>query len=187
MKLLSLGLASLALALTASSTTAQVKAMDLPEMVQACDHAVYGQILSKKVSRVDGTDGYPRYFTTLTIAGRTMDDGTAVQVDVSYPGGFLSEDEGYWHSESPGDDETKVGSHIIAFYKWMPAMGGAHTTNWLYANHGGLYQSVQGPKGALVLGRGKGYAVAKNLQVTDLEKAVRQIRIEDAQRKNKND
>ena len=188
MKLTRLGLASLVLALGAANSSAQVKAMDLTEMVTVCDHAVYGQIVSKQVRRIDAsekTQGRDLYYTTLTIAGRSLEDGTAVQVDVSYPGGFVSEEEGYWHSESPGDDETKIGSHIVAFYKWMPAMGGAHTTNWLYANHGGIYQSVQGPKGALVLGRGPGYAVKKNLQVTDLEKSVQRIRLEDAQRKSK--
>ena len=171
--------------LLASSTTAQVRALDLTEMVEVCDNAVYGQILSKHVSRLEAEDGRILYFTTLTVEGRLLTDGTPVRVDVSYPGGFINENEGYWHSESPGDEETRVGSRIVAFYKWFDGMGGAHATNWLYANHGGLYQSVDGPKGAMVLGRGQGYAVSKNLRVNDLEASVKRIRADQARRKNR--
>ena len=183
--LLAPSLVAALLCVATPTTNAQVKAMDLTEMVGVCDHGVYGQIIGKKVSRVDAEDGRILYYTTMTIEGRMLADGTPIKIDVSYPGGFVSEEEGYWHSESPGDDETKVGSHIVAFYKWFNGMGEAHTTNWLYANHGGLYQSVEGPQGSMVLGRGKGYAVSKNIRVTDLEKAVKQIRLEDAKRKNR--
>ena len=169
----------------AGSTNAQVRALNLSEMVEACDHGVYGQILSKRVSRIDAEDGRVLYFTTMTLEGRQLSDGTPVRIDVSYPGGFISEEEGYWHSESPGAEETRVGSHIVAFYKWFDGMGGAHATNWLYANHGGLYQSVEGPQGSMVLGRGNGYAVSRNLRVTDLEASVRQLRIEQARRRNR--
>ena len=164
---------------------AQVRSLDLSEMVAVSDRGVYGQIVSKRVSRVDAADGRVLYFTTMTIEGRHLSDGTPVRIDVSYPGGFVSEEEGYWHSESPGNEETRVGSHIVAFYKWFNGMGEAHATNWLYANHGGLYQTVEGPKGSMVLGRGQGYAVSKNVRVTDLEASVKQIRAEQAKQRNR--
>jgi len=174
----------LALAL-GTQAEAQVKALTLPEMVAASDHGVFGRILSKRVARIDAADGRTLYYTTMTVEGRMLDDGTPVRLDVSYPGGFLNEEEGYWHSESPGADETRVGSDVVLFYKWTAGMGGALQANWLYANHGGLYRTVVGPKGPMALGRGQGYAVARNLQVSDLEASVQRIRIEEAQERNR--
>lgn len=169
----------------APAAGAQVRALTLSEMVEVADQGVVGQILSKRVARIDAPDGRTLYYTTMTLGGRLLADGTPIQVDVSFPGGFVSEEEGYWHSESPGADETVVGSWIVAFYKWTPGMGGALNANWLYANHGGLFRTLEGPGGQVVLGRGQGYAVAKNVRVLDLEQSVKQIRVEQAQKKSR--
>ena len=99
------------------------------------------------------------YFTTMTIEGSLLGDGTAVTVDVSFPGGFINEEEGVWNSESPSADETAVGQRIVAFYTWHGGIGGRNEANWLHTNHGGLYRTVEGPSGRVVLGRGQGYAV----------------------------
>lgn len=178
-------LTALALAAGASALGAQVRALTLSEMVEVADQGVFGQILSKRVTRLDALDGRTLYYTSMTIEGRQLADGTPVRVEVAFPGGFINEEEGYWHSESPGADETRVGSEIIAFYKWTPGMGGALEANWLYANHGGLFRTVQGPSGHVVLGRGDGYAVAKNVRLTDLDQAVAKIRVEQAQKKSR--
>ena len=178
-------LSALALAVGASALGAQVRALTLSEMVEVADQGVFGQILSKRVTRLDALDGRTLYYTSMTIEGRQLADGTPVRVEVAFPGGFIHEEEGYWHSESPGADETRVGSEIIAFYKWTPGMGGALEANWLYANHGGLFRTVQGPSGHVVLGRGDGYAVAKNVRLTDLDQAVAKIRVEQAQKKSR--
>ena len=54
-------------------------------------------------------------------------------------------------------------------------MGGGVWANGLYASHGGLYRTVQGPSGPVVLGRGTGYAIARNVKLADLSTAVRTI------------
>ena len=164
---------------------AQVRALTLSEMVEVADQGVFGQILSKRVQRLDALDGRTLYYTTMVVEGRQLADGTPVRVEVAFPGGFINEEEGYWHSESPSADETRVGSEIIAFYKWSPGMGGALDANWLYANHGGLFRTVAGPADHVVLGRGEGYAIAKNMRLSDLDQSVAKIRVEQAQKKSR--
>ena len=178
-------LALLLSAAIAPFATAQVRALTLSEMVEVADQGVFGQILSKRVQRLDALDGRTLYYTTLVVEGRQLADGTPVRVEVAFPGGFINEEEGYWHSESPSADETRVGSEIIAFYKWSPGMGGALDANWLYANHGGLFRTVAGPADHVVLGRGEGYAIAKNIRLNDLDQSVAKIRVEQAQKKSR--
>ena len=63
----------LAVAAFATPAAAQVKAMDLPEMVSVADQAVHGRILSKRVARIDAPDGRTLYYTTMTVEGRLLD------------------------------------------------------------------------------------------------------------------
>lgn len=169
--------------IAASSAWAQIRALTLPEMIERSDHAVDGEIVASRVARirVAGEEEF-FYYTTLTIEGQWLGEGTDVTVDVSFPGGFVSEEEGVWNSESPTSDEVAVGNRIVAFYTWHAGIGGVHEANWLHANHGGLYRTVDGPKGAVVLGRGEGYAVSRNRTLSDLGAAVARIREEIRQR-----
>ena len=156
---------------------AQIKAYTLDEMVGEADQAVHGQIVASRVFRVDhAVDGPELYFTTLTIQGTLLADGTAVTVDVTYNGGFISEDEGVFNSEAPIADDVKIGNRIVAFYKWSDNLGGDVAGNALMASHGGLYRTVEGPSDSVVLGRGEGYALAFNTKVGDLDRAIRTIR-----------
>ena len=178
-KLYPLALGTLVLAITGTLGVAQIKAYTLDEMVGEADQAVHGQIVGSRVFRVDhAIDGPELYFTTLTIQGTLLADGTAVTVDVTYNGGFISEDEGVFNSEAPIADDVKIGNRIVAFYKWSDNLGGDVAGNALMASHGGLYRTVEGPSDAVVLGRGEGYAVRNNVSVSDLESAVRRIRLD---------
>ena len=46
----------------------------------------------------------------------------------------------------------------------------------LYASHGGVYRTVDGPQGVVVLGRGEGYAVKNNTRLDHLEVAIPKLR-----------
>jgi hypothetical protein len=165
-----------ALALIGGTAWAQIERLDLPAMVAKTDNAVYAEITAKRVFRVDHPlDGPELFFTTLTLEGRSLRDGTALAVDVTFPGGFISETEGVHNSEAPSAEDIKLGNRVVAFYKWTHNMGGDVRGNALYASHGGLYRTVDGPKGTVVLGRGEGYAVDKNLALGELETAVRTL------------
>lgn len=154
----------------------QIERLDLPSMVAKTDNAVFAEIVAKRVIRVDDpVDGPELYYTVLTLDGTSLRNGQALRVEVTFPGGFLNDKEGVHNSEAPSADDVKVGNRVVAFYKWSNNMGGQVRGNALYASHGGLYRTADGPKGKLVLGRGEGYAVNKNLALADLETAVRSL------------
>lgn len=169
-----LGLTTLLLAALGVSGRAQIKSFTLEEMVLTADQAVYGQIIGSRVFRVDSPiDGEGLFFTTITIQGRTLANGQATTVDVTFRGGFLDETEGVFNSEAPAADDVRVGKRVVAFYRWADDIGGGVPANVLMVGHGGLYRTVEGPRGAAVLGRGEGYAISSNRYVAQLESAVR--------------
>ena len=169
-------LPALALAAAGAVGLAKIERLTLDEMISRTENTVYGEIIAKKAFRVDHPiDGPELYFTTLTIEGRSLIDGSKITVDVTYHGGWINEEEGVWNSEAPTEEETAVGKRIVAFYKWSNNMGGDVAANYLYASHGGLFRTQDGPKGTVVLGRGEGYAVQKNIRLGDLDTAVTSI------------
>lgn len=164
---------ALLLGALAAVAPAQIKSFTMEEMVATADNAVYGQIVASRVFRVDHpVDGDQLYFTELTIQGRSLKDGSPLSVTVTYNGGFVSESEGVFNSEAPAKDDVKVGNKVVAFYTWLDDMGGGVAANSLVASHGGLYRTVEGPRGAAVLGRGEGYALRSNLRMNELESSL---------------
>jgi len=137
--------------------------------VAKTDNAVYGVITARKVIRIDHPkDGVELYFTSLTIEGTSLRDGKPTTATVWFGGGFVDATHGVWNSEAPKADDQKIGSSVVAFYKWVENMGGDLSGNALYSWHGGLYRTFQAPKGVIVQGRGPGYAVTQNLTLSDL-------------------
>ena len=54
-------------------------------------------------------------------------------------------------------------------------MGGEVAANALMCAHGGIYRTMDGPKGTMVLGRGNGYAISSNRSIETLDGQVRSI------------
>jgi len=176
-KQLSIGCAALSLSAAAAIGMAQIKAMNLEEMVDTADTAVYGQIIDRHVFRVDDPiDGPELYFTTLTIEGRNVETGDLMTVDVTFHGGFINDTEGVYNSEAPAKDDIQVGTPVVAFYKWQDNMGGSVAANALVAAHGGLYRTIGAGSMEIVLGKGEGYAIDYNMMVGDLGEAIRYIK-----------
>jgi hypothetical protein len=170
-------LGALALTAMSASTFSQIKKLTLTQMVTETDDAVVGQITNSHVFRVDHpVDGEELYFTTLTIVGKSLQDDTVMNVNVTYPGGFIDENEGVWNSEAPTADDAKIGNEVVAFYSWTNNMGGDVAGNSLHTMHGGLYRTVSGPSNTVVLGRGDGYAIKTNTEISDLTLAVQRIK-----------
>jgi hypothetical protein len=171
------------LGLTAGLGLAQIKKYTLDEMVAEMDNAVYGEIVARHVTRIDDPiDGPELFFTTLTIQGRSLKDNAPLTVDVAYHGGFVSDEEGVYNSEAPAEDDVKLGNQVVVFYSWSDNMGGGFASNALMAAHGGLYRTLQGPTSPMVLGRGEGYAVRRNIRMGDLDAEVTRI-FQDVQRR----
>jgi hypothetical protein len=174
MKKPSFALAALVVAAMTAVGAAQIERLTLDQMVAKTDNAVLAEITGQKVFRVDDpVDGPELYYTTLTLQGRSLEDGKPITVDVTYPGGFIDEEHGVHNSEAPSADDVKVGSTVVAFYRWSDNLGGGVSANALYASHGGLFRTVASPTGAVVLGRGEGYAIESNKSVANLESAIR--------------
>ncbi len=172
-----LALAVAPFALSAGPGVAQIERLSLEQMVQKTDGAVLGKIVQSKVFRVDHPQDGRMYFTTLTIRGRALGEDRPLTVEVTFPGGFVSPDEGVWNSEAPTAEETRVGNRVVAFYRWIDDMGGGVAANALYASHGGLYQVQRSRRqGDVVLGRGVGYALCSNCPAGELGEAVRRHR-----------
>jgi len=148
---------------------AQIERLTLAQMVAKADNAVAGTITNSEVIRIDHPiDGSELYFTHLTIEGQSLVDGADLTVVVTFAGGWIDETHGVNNSEAPAADEIKKGNRVVAFYSWMPNMGGDLAANALYASHGGLYQVVKGRSGSIVLGKGEGYAVSTNIGLSEL-------------------
>lgn len=175
-RLLSLGLCLFALALPADRGHAQIQSFDLAAMLARTDHVVAGEIVEHEVlSFPDPSGEGVNWFTRLTIDGRSLIDGRELSVDVHFLGGMTESGEGVWNSEAPLAEDVEQGGRVVAFYKWLDDMGGGVPGNFLYAMHGGLFRTVSGPQGPVVLGRGQGYAVRENLLLDDLDEAVRTL------------
>jgi len=166
-------LGALAIVAVGAMSQAQIERLSLDSMVQKTDDTLFAEIINKEVIRIDDAkDGPQLYYTHLTLQGESLETGELANVIVTFPGGFVSEEDGVWNSEAPSDDDIKIGNHIVAFYKHLDNAGGGLECNFLYASHGGLFRTVDGPAGTVVMGRGEGYAIDKNISLEDLGKAV---------------
>lgn len=171
-------LAALALGLAGTGAHSQILELDLSGMVSRTENAVYAEIVDRKLFRIDHPiDGPELYFTTLTLRGESLYDGTSITTKVTFPGGYDPETgEGVWNSEAPIPDDVRIGNRIVAFYKWIDNMGGDVQGNVLYAAHGGLFRTTTSPSGTVVLGRGEGYAIGTNIKLENLRSQIAQAR-----------
>ena len=157
--------------------TAQIKALTLDEMVTQTEGCVFGSITGQEVFVIDHpVDGPELYYTTLTVTGRSLYTGKDATVQVTYPGGFIDEEHGVYNSEAPSADEVKSGKEVVVFHKWTDNMGGDVAAHALYGMHGGLFSTFEVGGKRIVQGRGKGYAVDKNIEIGALETSAQAIR-----------
>lgn len=173
-KVLGLGVPVALLAL-GPATLAAIEWLDLPKMVEKADGAIVGKIVSVTASRHDLPDAGPQIFSHVRIVGTDLYTGAPADVTASFMGGRLGPDE-IWCSEQPTAAELRIGSRVVAFYKWTPTMGGGAGMNGLYASHGGIFTVLGGPAGDVVLGKGEGYAVSANTPLLTLQAQANAIR-----------
>ncbi len=164
------------LAFAGGEVTAQIERLDLARMLAKSDNSLIGTIVGKDVIRIDHpVDGPELYFTTLTVQGTSLKDGKALTVDITFPGGFIDNENGVYNSEAPSADDIKTGNRVVVFYKWSENMGGDLAANALYASHGGIYRTFDNRKDVVVQGRGEGYATSANVSLTQLKQDVQRL------------
>lgn len=184
MKKLSLLLGAALLALGGVGSQAQIQRLTLEQITTRSDHAIVGTIVGRKVVDLGNEiDGFGLYYTILTIEGDSLHDGRKMTVDVVKRGGWIDKEAGIgsWDSEAPSDEETALGKRIVAYYFWTN-IAQNHGANLLYASHGALFRTVEGPTGTVVMGRGDGYAIHKNRSLANLRKATVAILEENAKK-----
>jgi len=169
-----LGLAVSAFAVFSSD--AQIERLTLSSMVEKTDDALMAEIVDREVIRIDHpVDGPELYFTHLTLEGTSLRTEEPARIVVTFAGGFIDDENGAWNSEAPSAADTAIGNRIVAFYKHLDNMGGDLEANALYASHGGLYRTVDTPKGVVVLGRGAGYAIDSNVRADELGASIKTL------------
>ena len=166
-----------ALCASAALAWASIQRLDLREMMQTAQQAVVGTITHRETIRIDHpVDGPELYFTSLTIEGTSLKDGSNVTAVVWFGGGFVDPEHGVHNSEAPSQDDQKIGNKVVAFYRWEENMGGDHAGNALIAWHGGLYRTFETRNGrTIVQGRGDGYALPVNVELGELTAQVRAL------------
>jgi hypothetical protein len=176
-RLLPWALALPAICLAVSLSAAQIERLDLGQMVAKTDNAVHGRIVASEVVRIDHPTDGQIYFTHLTVEGVSLLDGQPLTATVTFPGGFITPEQGVHNSEAPSADEVRLGNDVVVFYKWTDNMGAGLAGNALYASHGGIYRVAETRKGQVVLGKGDGYAIAGNVRATDLREQIAAQRV----------
>ena len=158
-------------ALLSAPSSAKIKALTLPQMVDLADDAVAGQITQREVFRIDHpVDGPELYYTTLTVQGRSLVNGSEQSVEVIFPGGFIDATNGVFNSEAPEEHEVAVGKEVVVFHAFTKNMGGEVSGQALLGSHGGLFSVVTNAKNEkIVLGRGVGFPVSENVRLNVLD------------------
>jgi len=156
--------------------TAQVERFNLERMLSKTTDAVHGEIIDSEVFKVDHPiDGNDLFFTVLTVEGTSLRTGQPQEIQVTYCGGFIDAENGVYNSEAPSADDVKLGNEVVVFSGWLDNMGGDVEGNCLWAAHGGLYRTFTSRRGTVVQGRGDGYAVDSNVNLTDLHERITSI------------
>ena len=169
-------LATAAVAAATALGNAQIERLTLDSMISKTDDALVGKITKSEVIRIDHpVDGPELYYTHLTVEGRSLVNGKTRTSVVTFPGGFINDEEGVWNSEAPSAEDTKLGNRVVVFQAWSDNMGGDLAGNALYASHGGLFRTVEGRNGTVVLGRGEGYAIQNNIKLSGLDAQITAI------------
>jgi hypothetical protein len=131
------------------------------------DVAVVGEIVEVTYSQFPLDDGSPAAYTNLRVRGESLFTGKAEEVVASFVGGYI-DGERIASSVEPSPNETKRGRKVVVFTAPWPSSGNA-PARCIVAQHGGIFLVEKGPKGEIVTGKGKGFALEKNVPLADLK------------------
>ncbi len=154
--------------LVASGAAACIEALDLNEMVARTDACVRGTVTEVHSVRTS-LDGDPisdaRICTVVTVEGEDLYTGQHARYEMSFLGGTY-EGETQVVTSMPAASDYRVGNSVIAFT--APIEGWGRVERVLYATYGGIYREVDTRKGPVILGRGKDFAIEKNMTLAQL-------------------
>ncbi len=171
MKVTRLLACAVAVAGLVGATAACIEALTLDQMVSRTDTCVRGTITKVETTRsqIDDTD-WARIFTVITVEGEDLYSGKQVSMDMAFMGGTH---KGITEAVStmPDANDYRVGNKVVAFSAAVESWGTVERC--LYATYGGIYREVQTRKGAVILGRGKDFAIESNMTITALQAGIK--------------
>ena len=163
---------ALALAgLLAGGASAAIKAFSLEEMARTAEGCVAGRITKREGFLLETKELGVLYMTRLTIEGKDLYTGARTTLKVCYFGGTVN-GVTIRCSTQPPDRETAPGTRVVAFHRYEKAFG----VRMLVAQFGGIYRIETGSRGDVVIGKGPGMAVSRNMLLSDLEAALKAVR-----------
>ncbi len=158
------------LCLAFSDSRASIEPLSLEKMLEYADGCVVGKITSRK-GFLKKTDSLGTIvFTRLTIEGREITSGEKTKVDVWYLGGTAN-GVSMQVSNQPPDRETTPGTRVVVFYYFEKAFG----CNIMVAQLGGIFRIQKGRAGDVVIGKGPGAAIPRNILLSALERDIHSV------------
>jgi len=167
--LLLAGAASLALVQVGRAC---IEELDLPQMVAKTDTAVRGTITDVRTVRFVPPGDDRLIYTLITVEGTDLYTGQPRILEAAFLGGTYQGDS-MMVTSMPTPDEYRLGNDVVVFS--APVEGwGPEVDRCVYASMGGIFRVIDGRKGAVVLGKGEGFAVQNNVLIETLRAAIAQ-------------
>ncbi len=154
----------------ARGSDACVEALTLSQMVQKTDAAVLGTITDVH-SVLFVPDGEGRMiYTVVTIQGEDLYTGLPRTIDAAFVGG-THKGESMLVTSMPAPSEYRIGNEVLIFSGKVEGWG-PEIDRCVYASMGGIFRTVDTRKGLVLLGKGKGTAVERNIRLSDLRTGI---------------
>ena len=143
---------------------AAIEPLDLERMADLAPLRLAGEIVSRQgfMGHHPGLGQVP--MTRLTVAGRDLATGERKTVQVAYLGGTVK-GLSLRCSTQPPDRETAPGTQVVVFAAPEEVYG----CTMLVAQYGGIFRLQRGEAGQVVVGKGPGTAVPRNILLAELE------------------
>jgi hypothetical protein len=147
-----------------------IEELDLAKMVAKTDAAVRGTITDVRTVRYTPPGDDRLIFTVLTVEGTDLYTGQARTIEAAFLGG-VHQGDSMMVTSMPAPSEYRLGNQVLLFS--APVEGwGPEVDRCVYAAMGGIFREVAAKQGAVVLGKGEGFAVERNVRLADLQTAI---------------
>ena len=171
--------APLALAFLVRGGDACVEALTLPEMVAKTDAAVLGTVVDVHAVRWQPEDDDRLIYTVVTVEGEDLYTGKRRTLEAAFLGG-VHQGEAMLVTSMPAPSEYRIGNEVLVFS--APVEGwGPDVDRCMYAAMGGIFRAIDTRGGKVLLGKGEGAAVSRNLRLADLRAGIADARREGGQ------
>lgn len=155
--------------LAVGSAVACIEALDLNKMVSKTDAAVHGTITAVRTVKYTPPGDDRIIYTLVTVEGEDLYTGKPRTLEAGFVGGTYG-DESMMVTSMPAPSEYRVGSKVVVFS--APVAGWGPIERCVYAAMGGIFREVSTRQGGVVLGKGEGFAIERNMGVEELRAGI---------------